>query len=80
MNRCTSADAKNNLENLIDTTSGSHQPILITGEKHNAILISESEWRGIQETLYLLTIPGMRESIKSGLQTPVEDCDQELDW
>lgn len=80
MNKCTSEDAKINLENLIDTTSFSHQPILITGQKHNAILVSESDWRAIQETLYLLEIPGMRESILTGLQTPVEDCDEELDW
>lgn len=62
------------------TASDSHQPILITGQKHNAILVSESDWRVIQETLYLLEIPGMRESIQTGLQTPVEDCDEELDW
>jgi antitoxin YefM len=80
MNQCSSENAKNNLENLIDTTSNSHQPILITGQKHNAILISESDWRGIQETLYLLEIPGMRESIQAGLQTPIENCDEELDW
>ncbi|GAB4289230.1 MAG: hypothetical protein Fur0025_23650 [Oscillatoriaceae cyanobacterium] len=80
MNQFTLADAKTNLENLIDTTSNSHQPILITGEKHNAILIAEEDWRGIQETLYLLAIPGMRESIQSGLETPLADCDEELDW
>ena len=80
MNQCTSEDAQTNLENLIDVTSDSHQPILITGQKHNAILISESDWRGIQETLYLLKIPGMRESIQAGLQTSLEDCDEELDW
>jgi antitoxin YefM len=80
MNQCSSENAKTNLENLIDTTSSSHQPILITGQKHNAILISESDWRGIQETLYLLEIPGMRESIQAGLHTPLEDCDEELNW
>ena len=80
MNQCSSENAKTNLENLIDTTSSSHQPILITGQKHNAILVSESDWRAIQETLYLLEIPGMRESIQAGLQTPIENCDDELDW
>ena len=80
MNQFTSADAKTNLENLIDTTSNSHQPILITGEKHNAILIAEEDWRGIQETLYLLAIPGMRESIQSGIEVTLADCDEELDW
>ena len=80
MNKCTSEDAKTNLEILIEETANSHQPILIAGEKKNAILVSEEDWRGIQETLYLLAIPGMRESIQEGLKTPIEDCDEDLDW
>lgn len=80
MNQCTSDDAKTNLDILIEKTSDSHQPILITGEKKNAILVSEEDWRGIQETLYLLAIPGMRESIQEGLKTSIEDCDEDLDW
>ncbi len=43
-------------------------------------IIAEADWRGIQETLYLLAIPGMRASIQSGLETPLADCDEELDW
>ncbi|MEM9539356.1 MAG: type II toxin-antitoxin system Phd/YefM family antitoxin [Cyanobacteria bacterium P01_E01_bin.42] len=80
MNQWTSEDAKTNLENLIEEASNSHQPILIAGEQKNAILVSEEDWRGIQETLYLLAIPGMRESIQERLKTPIEDCDEELDW
>ncbi|MEA5472114.1 type II toxin-antitoxin system Phd/YefM family antitoxin [Spirulina sp. 06S082] len=79
MNQCTSEDAKMNLENLIEEASNSHQPILIAGEKKNAILVSEEDWRGIQETLYLLAIPGMRESIQEGLKTSIKDCDEDLD-
>ncbi|WP_204101979.1 MULTISPECIES: type II toxin-antitoxin system Phd/YefM family antitoxin [Spirulina sp. CCY15215] len=80
MNQCTSEDAKMNLENLIEEASNSHQPIVIAGKKKNAILVSEEDWRGIQETLYLLAIPGMRESIQEGLKTPIKDCDEDLDW
>lgn len=79
MNKYTAENAKANLENLIDTTSDSHQPILIAGKQNNAILISESDWRGIQETLHLSSIPGMRDSIIEGLQTSIEDCDDDLD-
>ena len=80
MNKYTAENAKANLEHLIDTTSDSHQPILIAGKQHNAILISESDWRGIQETLHLSSIPGMKDSIIEGLQTSIEDCDDDLDW
>jgi antitoxin YefM len=68
------------LKQLIDTTTATHQPVLIVGEQSNAILISEADWNAIQETLYLLSIPGMRESIREGMNTPVEACDQELPW
>ena len=64
--------AKTNLEQLIEDVSQSHQPIFITGERNNAVLLAEDDWSAIQETLYLLSIPGMRESIKAGLETPIE--------
>jgi len=67
---------------LLDTNAIIFQlePIHIIGESSNAVLISEDDWRSVQETLYLLAIPGMRESIQAGLQTPVEDCAEELVW
>lgn len=65
---------------LVDEAAASHEPILITGKRTNAVLISEEDWRAIQETPSLLAIPGMRESIREGLQTPVEECLRELDW
>jgi PHD/YefM family antitoxin component YafN of YafNO toxin-antitoxin module len=65
---------------LIDETATSHQPVLITGRRNNAVLVSEEDWVAIQETLYLISIPGMRESIKEGMQTPIEECHRELDW
>jgi antitoxin YefM len=73
-------EAQKTLPDLIDSVSQSHQPILITGESSNAVLLSESDWSAIQETLYLVSVPGMRESIKEGLATPIDECDRELVW
>ena len=73
-------EAQQNLPDLIDSVSQSHQPIVITGKSGNVVLLSEADWSAIQETLYLLSVPGMRESIKEGLATPIEDCDRELEW
>ncbi len=74
------SEARSNLYQLIDETARSHQPVLITGKRHNAVLVSEEDWRAIQETLFLLSIPGMRESIIEGLKTPVSECVGELVW
>ena len=73
-------DARARLYRLIDETASSHEPIHITGKRTNAVLLSEEDWQSIQETLYLLSIPGMRESIRKGLKTPVRECSEELDW
>ena len=73
-------EARSKLYRLIDEAATSHEPIIIRGKRGNAVLISEDDWRSIQETIYLLNIPGMRESIREGLATPVEECDQELRW
>ena len=73
-------EARSRLYRLIDQTAASHEPIIIKGKRGNAVLISEDDWRSIQETIYLLNIPGMRESIRDGLATPVEECTRELDW
>ncbi len=76
----TATEARSKLYGLIDETTASHEPIVIKGKRGNAVLISEDDWRSIQETIYLLNIPGMRESIRDGLATPVEKCTKELDW
>ncbi len=73
-------EAQQQLPTLIDTVNQSHQPIVITGQNSNAVLLSETDWDSIQETLYLLSIPGMKESIQEGLQTPIEECDEKLEW
>jgi prevent-host-death family protein len=74
------SEARARLYRLIDEAGSSHEPVFITGKRGNAVLVSEEDWRSIQETLYLLSIPGMRESIVDGLKTPVEKCARELDW
>lgn len=76
----SASEARTKLYRLIDQTSSSHEPIMITGKRGNAVLISEDDWRSIQETIFLLNIPGMRESIREGLATQLEECKEELDW
>jgi prevent-host-death family protein len=73
-------DARSKLYSLIDETSETHEPIIITGKRGNAVLISEGDWNAISETLYLLSIPGMRESIKKGMKEDISESSQELDW
>ena len=74
------SEARVKLYRLVDDASASHEPIMITGKRGNAVLISEDDWRAIQETVYLLSIPGMRRSIRAGLKTAVEKCSPEPGW
>jgi len=76
----TATEARKKLYRLLDEVSESHEPVHITSKRSKAVLVSEDDWRSIQETLYLLSIPGMRESIVKGLKTPIEKCAKELDW
>lgn len=76
----SATEARAKLYNLIDQTSETHEPVLITGKRGNAVLISEEDWRSIQETIYLLNIHGMRESIREGLATPLKECGEEPGW
>ena len=80
MSTFSATEARTKLYRLIDQASLSHEPIVITGKRANAVLISEDDWHSIQETMYLLNIPNMRESIREGLSTPIEDCKEDLDW
>jgi prevent-host-death family protein len=77
MNSLNAADARDKLDRLLDETAEAHQPVLITGPRTNAVLVGEEDWNAIQETLYLLSLPGMRESIRTGLATPVAGCEKE---
>jgi prevent-host-death family protein len=74
MTTFSARQARANLYKLIDAATESHEPIQITGKRASAVLVSEEDWRAIQETLCLLSIPGMRASIRRGLMTPVSQC------
>jgi len=76
----TATEARSKFYRLIDEAAVAHEPIVITGKRGSAVLISEADWQSIQETLYLLNIPGMRESIREGLATTIEECTGKLDW
>jgi len=76
----TASEARANLYRLIDQAAESHQEIRIAGKRSSAVLISEADWDAIQETLYLTSVPGMRESIKKGMAEPLGESAQELGW
>jgi antitoxin YefM len=75
----TATTARSDLYNLIDSTVTDHEPVQITGKRGNAVLVSEEDWRAIQETLHLVSIPGMRESILKGMAEPLDKCSREID-
>lgn len=80
MTAITASEARANLYRLIDEAASSHQPLLISGKRNKAVLISEEDWEAIQETLFLLSVPGMRESMREGMETPIDECAEDLDW
>jgi len=80
MQTLNASEARANLYRLIDEAAESHKPILISGKRGSAVLISSEDWSAIQETLYLLSVPGMRESIKKGMAEPLTESVKELDW
>lgn len=72
--------ARSRLYQLLDETADSHEPIHITGKRSNAVLVSEDDWRSIQETLYLVSIPGMRKSIRKGMAEPLDKASPDPGW
>ena len=80
MTTFTATEARSKLYSLIDEAKETHQPIIITGKRGNAVLLSEEDWNAINETLFLLSVPGMRDSIREGMQSKLKDCDKDLDW
>jgi len=76
----TATEARKQLYKLLDEVAESHEPIQITGKRNDAVLISAEDWSAVKETLALYSVPGMKESIQEGMNTPVEDCDEELSW
>jgi antitoxin YefM len=80
MTTITASRARSELYRLLDQAAESHEPITVTGKRHNAVLISEDDWRAIEETLYLLSIPGMRESIRRGMRIPLSKTSKRPGW
>ena len=80
MSTCNASNARKDLYNLIDQVAENHEAILITGKRNNAVLISEEDFRGIQETLHLKSFPGLAESIKEGLNTHHDDMHETIEW
>ena len=80
MTTMSATEARKQLYQLLDDVARSHEPVQITGKRSNAVLVSEEDWRAVQETLYLVSVPGMRESILEGMATPAGELEGELDW
>jgi prevent-host-death family protein len=80
MKTITATQARSKIYQLMDEAADSHEPIQITGKRGNAVLLFEEDWRAIQETLYLMSIPGMKDSIIEGGKTPVSKCATTLSW
>jgi antitoxin YefM len=76
----TASEARANLYRLIDQAAESHQPIVIAGKRSSAVLVSEEDWQAIQETMFLLSIPGMRKSIRDAMAEPLAKSAKELNW
>ena len=75
-------NARKELYNLVEEVNLYSEPTLIVSKKGNAVIVSENDWNAIQETVYLNSIPGMVESIKKGMETPIEDCvsEEDVEW
>lgn len=73
-------NARKDLYKIVEAVNQSHEPIHITGKSSSAVLVGEEDWRSIEETLYLLSIPGMRDSIVKGMKTPLSELKKKLDW
>ena len=80
MKTITASNARTNLYRLLEEAAQSSEPIQITGKRGNAVLVSMDDWQALQETVYLLSIPGMRESIREGLDTPLDECSEDPGW
>jgi antitoxin YefM len=80
MQALTASEARANLYRVIDEAAESHEPIVISGKRNSVVLVSAQDWSAIQETLYLLAVPGMRESIKAGMAEPLAKSAKALPW
>ena len=73
-------NARKDLYRIVESVNLSHEPVHITGKNSSAVLIGEDDWKSIEETLFLMSIPGMRESIINGMNTPINELSEDLDW
>ena len=73
-------EARVNLYKLIDDTLVNHEPVVITGKRGNTVLLAEDDWNTINETLHLLSVPGMLESILEGMQESIDGAATQLNW
>ncbi|MCH9648284.1 MAG: type II toxin-antitoxin system Phd/YefM family antitoxin [Deltaproteobacteria bacterium] len=80
MRSLTATEARKGLYRLLDEVALNSEPVQITGKRANAVLVAESDWRALSETVYLMSIPGMADSIREGLEEPLEESSEELDW
>lgn len=80
MTSMSATEARKALYRLVDEVQESHEPVQITGKRGSAVLVGEDDWRAMQETLYLVSIPGMRDSILEGLAAPADELEDSLDW
>ena len=80
MTTLNATEARSNLYSLIDEASNTHKPIRITGKRSNAVLLSEEDWNAINETLFLVSIPGMRNSIIEGMDSKLDECEKDIGW
>jgi antitoxin YefM len=80
MTTLSASEARAKLYRLIDETATSHRPVMISGKRHNAVLVSEADWNSVQETLHLLSVPGMGASIREGMATASDACDTAPGW
>ena len=80
MQTLSASVARTNLYRLIDEAAETHQPLIITGKRNNAVLVSAEDWAALQETVFLLSMPDMRESIRKGIDTPLSELSKTLDW
>ncbi len=80
MTTLTASEARANLYRLMDQAAASHEPIHILGKRGGAVLVSEEDWKAVQETLFLLAVPGMRESVREGMAEPLAKSARKLDW
>lgn len=76
----TASQARSDIYNLIDETAQSHEPIIITGKRHNAVMVSQEDWRAIEETLYLTSIPNMAQSIIEAMNVPDSEFSESVEW